>query len=299
MVYRTTSPRNDIDSPDFDVAPGQLWIGRQESSSELLIVLDVHRDQRTVAAAPITIEPGIETGDAVVLAPSVSPLETATAVWTGLVRDIPVRVLARPLGTLGESLTGFLRLAAANGATSAPDLGARPGTPDFDLYSPSVTAQAAIEDRFEEWASSLEPLPDSETPVEPVTAKLPVGLADVIAILRVPQATAMAILRRERPLDPQELERLASATGIPESEIQPFVPDLPPSLLTELEQPRWRRLVEAEAAASGTDERAARQTLGREAYALAARQRGDEDSVWRGRVRMLSLARLDEHPTER
>jgi hypothetical protein len=298
VVGRTASPRDDIDDPEFDVAPGQLWVGRQDTASELLVVLDVHRDRRTVAAAPVTIEPGIETGDAVVLAPSVSPLESATAVWTGLVRTIPVRVLSHPLGTFGAPLTDFLRLAATNGATSDPGLGARQGRPEFDPYSPSITAQADLEDQFEAWASSLEPRQDPESPVEPVTTKFPVRLAEVIAILQVPQATAMAILRRERPLDPRELERLATATGIPGSEIQPFVPDLPFALLTELEQPRWRRLVQAEAAEADTDEQSARQALGREAFALAARQRGDDDTVWRGRVRMLALARLDDHPTE-
>ncbi|MCD0443957.1 hypothetical protein LO763_10010 [Glycomyces sp. A-F 0318] len=309
LARRTTAPAavrraapalEDIDSPEFDVASGQIWVGRQEEASALLVVLGVGADSRTAMAAPLTVEPGVEAVETVVLTPDSSPLGLATVVWTGLAQSVPVRVLDQPLGRLPEPIADLLAQTPQQMPKIHSGLGVRPGEPDHDPRSPNAMVKAELEDLFEQWASSLEPIgPGPAEPAERVDSRLPVRLADVMAILGIAQPGAMEIVRRERPLTSVQLKQLAEGTGIPEDGLQPSVPGLPRALLTELEQPRWRRLVEAESASAGVDESAARQRLGQDAYVLAARQKGSSSSVWRLRLRAIAHARLGDEPLGR
>ncbi|MEV3934371.1 ImmA/IrrE family metallo-endopeptidase [Glycomyces sp. NPDC049804] len=307
LAQRTTAPAvvrkaapssEDIDAPEFDVVPGQVWVGRHQEHSSLLVVLEVNADRRTAVAAPLSIEPGIEAAETLVVAADASPLQLTTVIWFALKQAIPVRVLSRPLGRLAEPIVDLLRQTSFDSGKALQVGGVRLGGSDFDVHSSSASVNAELEDIFELWASSLEPIETPDQPTASPSSTLPVQLAEVIDALGVSQPIAMAIIRRERPLSPDELARLATGTGIPEADLQPCSPALPADLVIELEQPRWRPLVEAVASSEGVDVHTARQNLGQSAYTLAARQRGDSSSLWRHRLRMVALARLDNHPLE-
>ncbi|WP_205326638.1 ImmA/IrrE family metallo-endopeptidase [Glycomyces sp. YM15] len=298
-VVRKTAPSSgDIDAPEFDVAPGQIWVGRQQGRSALLVILEVNGDRRTAVAAPLSIEPGIEAADTLVVGPGASPLALTTVIWFDLKRAIPVRVLSRPLGKIAAPIFDLLTRTALNSQQVRQISDVRLGAPDYDVHSSNARVKADLEDLFELWASSLEPIDTPDKPITPPSSTLPVQLAQVVEMLGVPQPIAMAIIRRERPLTPDELARLAAGTGISEADLQPFEPSLPPELLIELEQPRWRLLVETTATSEGIDELTARRQLSQSAYELAARQRGDDTSLWRHKLRMVAYARLDNRPLE-
>lgn len=116
--------------------------------------------------------------------------------------------------------------------------------------------------------------------------------------LNVPQRKAMNVIRGTFQLSPAETEQLALHTGLPADALSSLAAPLPGELLVELQQPRWRFLIRSEAKKLKTDESEARLAVAHEAYALAARQKGEGTNVWRQRLRTIALGHLGSGTSE-
>lgn len=290
IVRSSAAATPDIDSPQYQVHGGFLWLARWEGNSVLLLTLNEPSTPRTVRAAPVTIEPGLEDKDSVLLAAEVSALGLPLTVWLGLAQDVPIRALERPLGGVAAN---FSSRDLEQGAASLP-AGTRIGASRFGS-SPSAEKRAELEDLFEDWVQGLKPLPTLER-TQKSKPKPPFTLRQVVDALEVPQRQAMDIVRGLRSLTPREAGRLAAFIGSTAEKIMATAEPLPTELLLEIEQPRWRHLVNSELKPDETDETLAQLRIARQAFALAARQSGQGQDVWRQRLRTIALGRQSVGP---
>jgi hypothetical protein len=282
----------DVDSPDFDVKRGQIWLARWRNESLTVLTLAGADAARTVLAAPVTIEPELEDEDSVVLDAGVNPFDTAATIWFGLARQIPVFTFVHPISSVSEHvLYGAERLAVSS-AAETQSTGMRRGHAYHFNESPSAAQRAELDDLLETWISDMRPLAVSSTSkASSARRKPPFTFLQVMAALDVRQPQAMDIVRGKHHLATGEAERLAQHVGCTVEEILSTVEPLPEEALVELEQPRWRHLVRSEAAEQGINEPAARVRIGYQALALAARQHGAGEQVWKQRLRTIALSR--------
>ncbi|MDR6434989.1 hypothetical protein J2790_000110 [Paenarthrobacter nicotinovorans] len=281
----------DVDSSDFDVMSNGLWLARWSGATLMLLVLSESTPQ-TVLAAPVTIEPGLLDQEAVVLDSSTNPLGLPITVWLGITREVPIQTLERRLGELPAQALDTAKSTTRAAALTAIDQGTSP------WLFPSAEKKAEMEDTLECWLTELKPLPFATIDSGPTHEKPPFTLHQVMEALNIPQRKAMNFLRGTFQLSPAETEQLALHTGVPPEAVSSLAAQLPNELLIEVQQPRWRFLVQSEARKIGTDESEAQLTVAREAYALAARQKGNGTNVWRQRLRTIALAHLSRGTSE-
>jgi hypothetical protein len=281
----------DVDSSDFDVRSNGLWLARWSGATVMLLVISESTSQ-TVLAAPVTVEPGLLDQEAVIVEPSANTLGLPITVWLGITREVPIQTLERQLGELPPHALDTAR------STSKP--GFLPDTEQDPLpwSSPSAEKKAELEDILESWLTDLKPLPSTATESGPTREKPPLTLQQVMEALNIPQRKAMNVIRGTFQLSPAETEQLALHTGLPADALSSLATPLPNELLVELQQPRWRFLIRTEAKKLKTDEPAARLAVAREAYALAARQKGEGTNVWRQRLRTIALGHLGSGTSE-
>lgn len=273
----------DIDSSQYQVHSDFLWWARWEGKSVLLLTLNEPSTPRTVRTAPVTIEPGLEDKDSVVLAAEASGLGLPLTVWIGLAQDVPIRALERPLGRVTADFSwNDLRQ-----RITSPSTGFRAGT-NRSESSPSAEKRAELEDLLEDWAEGLKPLPSVER-TQKSPQKTPFTLRQVVDALAIPQRQAMDIVRGSHNLTPSEAERLAAFIGSTPAAIMATAEPLPTELLMEIEQPRWRHLVISEMKPDESDEVLPQLRIARQAFALAARQSGQGQDVWHQRLRTIAL----------
>jgi hypothetical protein len=158
--------------------------------------------------------------------------------------------------------------------------------------SPGAEKRAEMDDLLSQWIREMEPLPSQSERTEGLQRKPPFTLQQVMDSLKVPQRQAMNIVRGRHQLTSAEAQELAAHIGSTAEAIQAVAEPLPNDLLLELEQPRWRYLIHSEAQKEKTNEIEARLRIARQAFALAARQHGEGEGVWRQRLRTIALGRL-------
>lgn len=275
----------DVDSSDFDIRNNDLWLARWSGATVMLLIISESTSQ-TVMAAPVTVEPGLLDQEAVTIEASANTLGIPITVWLGITREVPIQTLERRLGKLPPY--------ALDTAQSTSKTDFLPDTEQHLLHwsSPSAEKKAELEDTLESWLADLKPLPSSTTKTGPTNEKPPFTLQQVMEALNVPQRKAMNVIRGTFQLSPAETEQLALHTGLPADALSSLAAPLPDELLRELQQPRWRFLIRTEAKKLKTDESEARLAVAREAYALAARQKGEGTNVWRQRLRTIALGHL-------
>lgn len=294
-VLRSGAPKaSDVDSAEYEVRSNRLWTARWAGATILLLTLRESSNPRTVVAAPVTIEPGLEDQEAVVLDASTNELGLPMTVWLGLTREIPIRTLERPLGEVLAGIPGSPGTIADVTDGTEHSAGARPGHGSYGDTSPSAEKRAELEDLLDQWMGDLEPLSSEAEKPETDHEKLSFTLTQVMDALNVPQRQAMNIIRGRQELTAEEIQQLAAHVGSTPDAISAVAEPLPSDLLLELEQPRWRYLVRTEAQTGKTDESDARLSVARQAFALAARQHGEGRDVWRQRLRTIALGRFSE-----
>jgi hypothetical protein len=278
---------SDVDSTDFEVRNNCLWTARWAGSSILLLIVDKSPNPQKVLAAPVTLEPGLQDQESIVVDASANDLGVPITVWLGITRDVPIQTLERPLGVLSA---GALKTAnKAGGAHLLLDA----EHASQQLVSTSAEKRAEMEDTLDRWIEDLQSLP-SETPERVTSSGKPsITLKQVMDALNVPQRKAMNIVRGNYQLSPGEARQLALYIGSSPEALSSIAEPLPNDLLLELQQPRWRLLVRSEAERLKTDEPAARLSVAREAFSLAARQSGRDTDMWRQRLRTIALGRLN------
>lgn len=287
---------SDVDSPDFDVRNNGLWTARWSGSTLLLLIIHESSDPRKVLAAPVTMEPGLWDQESVVVDASANDLGVPITVWLGIAREVPIQTLERPLGGLpSETLETARRVSRSHPLPDAEHA-------IQQLTSTSAEQRAEMEDTLDRWIEDFQPLP-SETPEQVTTqgtiqGKPSITLEQVMEALHVPQRKAMNIVRGSYQLSAGEARQLALHIGSSPDALSSIAEPLPNELLIELQQPRWRLLVRSEAESLKIDETAARLSVAREAFALAARQSGRDTDMWRRRLRTIALGRLSGSTNE-
>lgn len=262
-----------------DPSPGQVWNAYRGQAELLVLITQIHPEAGEFTAWPVTVEPGVETADCVVIEAAGSPMNVDLAAWDHLERTLSIGVLDRVIGEFrfGKPISTRADLLEA----VAP---ARAGAAWYwAVESGASAAISDLQDALDELAAA--PLPRSEDSVL-ATGKLPIPLATVVEATGANQARAMNIIVGKEPVTPSEAEALAQASGLPVETILDHVQPLPKDLELELFHPRWRRLV-TEYAVKAENEDAARRTLGYEALALAARQQGAGADQWRQRLQTI------------
>ncbi|WP_284762111.1 hypothetical protein [Arthrobacter sp. efr-133-R2A-63] len=281
---------SDVDSPDFDVRNNSLWVARWSGSTILLLIIHESSDPQKVLAAPVTIEPGLQDQESVVVDASANELGVPVTVWLGITREVPIQTLERPLGGLShETLETAIRASSSHPLPEAEHAFRQ-------LASTSAEQRAEMEDILDGWIEDLQPLP-SESPEQMTTqgtihGKPTITLKQVMEALHVPQRKAMNIVRGNYQLSAGEARQLALHIGSSPEALSSIAEPLPNELLIELQQPRWRLLVRSEAESLKIDEHTARLSVARETFALAARQSGRDTDMWRQRLRTIALGRL-------
>lgn len=287
---------SEVDSPDFDVRRNCLWTARWSGSTILLLIIHESSDPQKVLAAPVTIEPGLQDQESIVVDASANDLGVPVTVWLGITREVPIQTLERPLGGLPpETLE-----TASRASRSQPLRDAEHAIQQ--LTSTSAEQRAEMEDILDRWIEDLQPLPSAApeqvTTQGTIQGKPSITLKQVMDALHVPQRMAMNIVRGNYQLSPGEARQLALHIGSSPDALSSIAEPLPNELLLELQQPRWRLLVRSEAERLKTDEPAARLSVAREAFALAARQSGRDTDMWRQRLRTIALGRLSGGTSE-
>lgn len=294
-VLRSGAPKaSDVDSAECEVRSNRLWAARWAGATILLLTLREPSNPRTVVAAPVTIEPGLEDQEVVFVDASTNELGLPMTVWLGLRREIPIRTLERPLGEVLADIPECPGTIADITDVTKKTPGARPAHGNYGDTSPSTEKRAEMEDLLDQWMEDLEPLPSEAEKAKTNHEKPSFTLTQVMDALNVPQRQAMNIIRGRQELSAEEIQQLAAHVGSTPDAISAVAEPLPNDLLLELEQPRWRHLVRAEALSGKTDETHARHSVARQAFALAARQHGEDRDVWRQRLRTIALGRLSE-----
>jgi hypothetical protein len=144
-------------------------------------------------------------------------------------------------------------------------------------------------DTLDAWSALVDELPRLGLSQGAGAGSLGYTYQDLTAI-GLPTAEAIAVARGSRGLTATEAAAMADHLGHPLDTVRDDH-GLSDDAMVEIEQPRWRWLAEALSVIDSTD---ARISLGREAFALAARQKGDDATVCRQRLRMFAFAHLPQ-----
>jgi hypothetical protein len=280
----------------IELEAGQLWRARWEDVGLLALLLDV--DGSSCWAAPATVDPPVEDGSSVVLAPATTVLGEALTVWAGLARQLPLRVLDQPLDLLASDVVAYVRSVAA-GRTGPAPTGCRVGNRIVSVFQAAAEARAELQDDLEALAAaSWLPQAHADAQLQPGnTNDLRDLLGDrpdlpaLMGALDAPLPEVLDIIRGRRPPTPAQADALAEMTGRPAAALLASVGPLPGELVAEVDHPRWRPVVRRRARRIGRDEARARLELAYGTYALAARQTGPAAAPsWRDRVAQVAAA---------
>lgn len=288
----------DVDSDDFEVKPGQIWSAEWAGEVMCVLTLDAGSPSRCLQVAPVSLEPEARNRFGTVLDATDTTLGVPVTIWSDLVRELPLKTLDHPLGSVANDILESVRSQARRLHRESVRPARRPDTEDFLSSSLETRLRAEIQDSLATLESALKTTEDAVTiEVDTLSPQIPLHFKDVMQALGVGQQQAMAIVRGKHPLSFEEANLLAEATGRRMDEIRSITAPLPEEATIELDQPRWRGLIRDESSRHHVDEDTARVSLGYEAFGLAARQQGGGRDVWRQRFRTIARGR-HEHDSE-
>lgn len=278
------------DPAQVELETGQVWRARWDEVSMLVLVLDV--DDLEVGAVPVTIDPPGEDETSMVVDGSRTAFGVDATVWAGLVCCVPMRVLERVVDAWDDDIVGCTtaRTQDRPGPVAA---GVREGQAIRSALEPAAEVRAGLTDDLEylQHAPGL-PVQESGRPAESLASLLGdrLELGALCTALQLPQPEVMKLLRGKTPLSPDQVDTVASATGLPAEQIARTVRPLPADLVHAVEHPRWRSVWVRRARRLGVSETQARLTGGYSTFALAARQTGGGTADWDSRLRQFLRA---------
>lgn len=267
---------------DDGVHPGQLREAIWGEFEATVLVIDVDDARAEVTVNPVSLEPGVADERTLVLGAESVPLRGGVAIWPtvavtmsfavldGLVAELPERAMHM----VKRSFSAVQRASGHRDGTG-PRFGADP--------LPGSGAARAIDDLLDsvDALCAVRPRVHSQSPTRS-RAEFPLKLGELITTLNITQSEAMSIISGKRHLPPDKLEIVARAAGVSVAEVSAASLPLPDDLERELLEPRWRAVIRQHARMGNEAE--AREELGRNAFALAARSTGRGRELWRQRI---------------
>ena len=271
-----------VDAP----AKGQVWRARWNEDTLLVLLLDVQDHQ--VEAVPVTIEPTGHDDRSVVVPASETAFGVDVTVWCALVTTLPFRVLDQILDCWPEEAIALCNSESTQEMQHRIHRRPSPTREDVDL-------QHDLETSLERLAGvrSFANPKENGSPKQDLRSLVNLPLREIRALLKISQSEVMDVMRASRPLTEEQAQALAGHCDVSVAEIKACLPGLPSDAINEVEHPRWRRAVTLIACRNSCSEAEARGRIAQEAYALAARQSGGDDThVWRWRVQRYLDAEL-------
>ena len=258
-------------------APGQIWRVTRNDVGLLVLLLEVGVD--SVNAAPISVE-SVHAADTLPIDGGGTALGVPVTVWPGLRRGLSVGVLDRPVAEVTTAVVGRV--------IGWPTRSEEPVSDVVRRSDPAVSeARAMLEDDLAAVAdvlgSDVEPLGPEMTGEIDFENLPPEAFDEVAERLGVSMQVALDMIDGKRVSTPDQEMIMREVLGG-----SPAAAALPPGLVTELQQPRWRGLVRQCGRLDRITEEAARTALAYDVIAMAARQTGGQEPSWPDRIRRWS-----------
>ena len=262
--------------PDrWPLRPGAVWRARWDDVA-LLVLLVGNPTATTVTATPVTFDDtGADADTLLVTAPAARGVPLT--VWRTLRRDLPLAVLDRPVDELAPAVVAWTT------GGPAPD-DAQLGGPTLPSVASRSPVRADLGDDLDALIAAVPAL--TPTPPRPAAAgtRKRVSPSDeqfaaLMARLGVMLPVVLDLVDGKRQPNPQEAAALLDILGA-----TPEVTPPPAELVIEMYQPRWKVTVLDLARRRDLDEAAARMAMANGAFALAARQTGEQTPDWRERL---------------
>lgn len=258
-------------------APGQIWRVTREDLDLLVLLLEVGAD--SVNAAPISVE-SVHAADTLPIDGGGTALGVPVTVWPELRHSLSVGVLDRPVAEVTA--------AVVDRVVGWPTRSEQPVSDVVRGSDPAVSeARAMLEDDLAAVADVLNADVESLGPEmigEIDFENLPLeAFDDVAERLGVAMQVALDMIDGKRVPTPSQAMIMRDVLGG-----SPAAAALPPGLVTELRQPRWRGLVRQRGRRDRIAEEAARTALAHDVNAMAARQTGGPEPSWPDRIRRWS-----------
>jgi hypothetical protein len=271
--------RSATDAPvTADPAGGDIWRASWGDVVKLLLVLDYH--EGGVRVAPVALDVEDVDRESLIVDARCSALSVPLAIWLGLARELPERVLERKIVHVAFDVRAprwERNLVAENRA--------RWGRTVTSVLDRAAEERAVLEDSLETFqhARWISPSSGGLGTMIKESSVLP---RDLPALLGCNQARALAVIRGQQAVTPDEAERLAPALRVEAAQILAANPMPPEALIASLDRPRWRAQVQRLAQHSGVPEVSAWRTAAFGAWSLAARQTGgaDQGPAWEERL---------------
>ncbi len=252
-----------------------MWRARWDDVA-LLVLLVGNPTATTVAVTPVTFDDTGAGADTLLVA-FPGGRGATLAVWRTLRRDLPLALLDRPVGELPLAVIAW----TAGGPIPDDTRLAAPALPSAAFRSP---VRADLEDDLDGLIAAvpaLAPVSSRRTTSGARKRVLPSEeqFAVLMARLGVSLPVVLDLVDGKRELSPEEAAALRDIVGI-----TPEVTPPPAELVIEMYHPRWKATVLDLARRRAIKEAAARAVMASEAFALAARQTGDQSPDWRERL---------------
>jgi hypothetical protein len=253
------------------VCSSDLW-----DDVSLLVLLVSNPTPTTVTVTPVTFDDtGADADTLLVTAAAANGVPLA--VWRTLRRDLPLAVLDRPVDELASAVIAW----AIGG--QAPD-DAQLGGPTL----PSVASRSPVRADLEDDLDTLIAAVPALTPTLPKAAAAgprkrispsDEQFAALMVRLEAELPTVLDLVDGKRQPNPDEAAVLLDILGVTPEVVPP-----PVELMIEMYQPRWKVTVLDLARRHDLGEAVARMAMANGAFALAARQTGDQIPDWRERL---------------
>lgn len=281
-VRRANSPEEIEKRLRKPLAPGQVWTVVGDDEFCHVVIRSVHEDPRIVTVVPMSLDLEAETPDSLVLMTG-GIEELPSIAWPDLARDIPTRVLCKPLGMLDKQRFTLI-------------VNNRPGE-KFSVYRGREldefgflpeTKRERIDDFLYDCSLQcgfLSPLPSISDRRE--GQKIQVRICRfLMGQCGMSRSDAEAASERPSQLNKEILGRLLAggfdADDLKKAEL------LPESLLCEIELPIVRETVEAYAR-ENPQNADPYVSLAKEAYGLAARHAKNHFGDWPAEIRKVRI----------
>jgi hypothetical protein len=268
--------RERFDVPDrWPLRPGAVWRARWDDVAVLVLLVE-NPTATAVTAIPVTFDDTGADADTL-LVPAPAARGVPLAVWRTLRRDLPLAVLDRPVDELAPAVLAW----TAGGP--APD-DAHVGGPALPSVASRSPVRADLEDDLDALIAAVPELTTASPGSAAAEARKRVSPSDeqfaaLMDRLGVGLPVVLDLVDGKRQPSPEEAAVLLDIVGA-----TPEVARPPAELMIEMYQPRWKVTVLELAHRRDLDEAAARMAMATGAFALAARQTGEQTPDWRERL---------------
>jgi len=244
----------------------------------------------SVDAAPISVD-SVDAADTLPIEGGSTDLGVPVTVWPGLRREFSIGVLDRPVAELTAAVVVRVVGWPARSGEPVPEVARRSDPAVSEARAILEDDLAAVDDMVGEDVEPLDPEMTGGIDFENLP---PEALDEAVERLGVPLPVLLDMIDGKRISTPAQAMIMREVLGW-----SPAAAALPPGLVTELHQPRWRGLARQRGRRDRITEEAARTALAYDVTAMAARQTGEQESSWPDRVRRWTESqRLDPDVVE-